>query len=163
MSDPFAARRRQAFMERMPDWTAQAACRDKTTIEGEPWEAAFSDADLTQKPSGEYRWPASTLEVMVVCATCPVQRPCLEYGFSIEEPILLGVMLADDETYERTGKPYKDEWLTPMPTGVYGGIPGPMRERFRRLPDRLERAGAWFAALCQERRWVRKSSEEVVA
>lgn len=150
-------------MDQMPDWSAAAACRDKVTVEGKPWEAAFSDADLTQKPNGEYRWSASTLEVMRVCAGCPVQRRCLEYGFDIEEPIALGVRLTDDEEYERLGKSYVELWLTPMPTGVYGGVPGPMRERFRNLADRVEAAQGWFAALCAERRWARRSNEEGVA
>jgi hypothetical protein len=161
MSDPFAARRRTVFQsDRMPAWTAGAACRDKGTVEGEAWEAAFTD-DLTFKATGEYRWPASLLDVMAVCAGCPVRRPCLEYGFAVEEPVTLGVRLTDDEEYELLGKSYIELILTPQPVGVYGGVPGPMRERFRDEPDRVDRAEAWFAAFTEERRWARAPAEEV--
>jgi hypothetical protein len=151
VSDAFAGRRREAFQaDLMPDWTADAACRDKVTVAGEAWEAAFTD-DLTYKRSGEYRWPAGLLEVMAVCATCPVREPCMEYGFTIEEPILLGCRFSDE----------MEEWLTPEAVGVYGGIPGPMRERFRRLGQKgLAAADEWFASLCIERGWAKAPDEE---
>lgn len=162
MTDPFAARRREAFQaDHFPDWTRDAACRDKVTVAGNPWEAAFTDADKTYMPRGEYQWSEDLLDVMQVCATCPVQRTCLAYGFSGEEPVLLGVRLLGDEEAEMVGKSYLEEWLTPQAVGVYGGVPGPMRERFRMLPDRVARAQAWFHTLRSERGWVKATNEEV--
>jgi hypothetical protein len=145
----------------MRDWTVDARCRDKVTIEGEAWEAAFADADLTYKPVGEYSWPKSTLEVMVTCAGCPVRRECLEYGFELEHTVLLGTRSTNDEEYEATGKSYIEETLKPMPAGVYGGVPGPMRERFGSDPDRLELADAWFISFTTERGWATEPAEEV--
>jgi hypothetical protein len=157
VTDPFANRRGKAFLsDQMPDWTAEAACRDKVTVQGQVWEAAFSDVDLTYKPSGEYRWSASLLEVMATCASCPVRPLCLERGFALEEPVLLGW---------RPGTDDEDEWvketLVPMPVGVYGGVPGPMRQRFKLSPDRLSLAAAWFHTLSSQRGWSKPAIEEV--
>ena len=161
MADPFAQRRREVFdQDHMPDWTVDAACRAKVTVAGMPWEAAFTD-DLTYKPKGEYAWPALTLEVMKTCATCPVQRQCRELGFEIEHEVFLGTRIASDEEFERWGKPYIEEYLTPMPVGVYGGIPGPMRERFKTMVDGLTEAAAWFLALSIKEGWIKPANEEV--
>lgn len=153
------ARRESYETDRMPTWTQRAACRDKTTVAGLPWESAFAD-DLTYKPNGEYRWPASVMRVMKVCAVCPVQDECLDYGFAMEEPILLGsrpIVTLDG------GHSWVDEFLVPIPTGIYGGVPGPQRQRYSG-PDRIERARAWFSALSHRRGWTQpKRPDEEVA
>lgn len=162
MSDPrFRASQRGVFQsDRFPDWTADAACRNKVTVEGQVWEAAFQD-DLTYKSTQEYRWPESILAVMKTCAGCPVRLTCLAYGFEAEDPILLGTRIADDEEAERIGRSYVEEYLEPLNTGVYGGVPGPQRERFRGMGNRLELADAWFVSLTEGRGWTKAPDEEV--
>jgi hypothetical protein len=157
MSDPFAGRRGKAFLsDQMPDWTSQAACRDKVTVEGQVWEAAFDSDEVSSKAKGPYAWDGITLDVMAVCARCPVRDDCLQYGFDSEESRLLGVRPGADEDLD-----WVIVTLQPKPSGIYGGVPGRERERLGRFPDKVARANAWFLALSQQRGWSKPANEEV--
>lgn len=152
-SDPrFHAGQRAALADAyMADWTAEAACRADTRpnilggrggfVEGMVWERAFMDELSALPPTKEYAWPASVLEVMAVCASCPVRAPCLEAAYDEERR-----MSRDWYTNElvEDGRRF----------GVRGGLPGRQRERFEDEPDRLQRSEDWFATVSSRYMWT---------
>jgi hypothetical protein len=192
VTDPFADRRREAFQDDyLPAWTVDAACRgdkrpDVTSSftgsvgqlpTGVAWEDAFLD-DVVPQPDGSFTWSKAVLDVMAQCASCPVRAECLAYGFAGEKPILLGTRLADDEEAERIGRSYVQEWLFPLPSGIYGGVPGRVRKQLRHGPDcpdrdecngcvpialRVSAASAWFDAERARNGWTPADPDTMTA
>lgn len=163
MADPFAARRREAFQsDYMPAWTVDAACRGDKRPDilggigrfetGTVWEAAFTD-DLTHSKDGKYVWTAELLKVMELCAGCPVRAECLEYGYKGDAPILVSLLMVDDEEAERIGRSYRQEYVGGDAEGVYGGLPGPQRKVFAQHKDRLAASEEWFQAQATRHGW----------
>lgn len=157
---------RAAYDIRLPQWTDQAACRSASLPDtphpsnrartmsqqpGMPSDVHFLD-DLTAiKNIENYDWPATVIDAMRVCGECPVRQPCLAYAFDIEQ----------------TTPDYAASWAStfeqqelPMRFGIYGGAPGPVRERFAPMADRLGQVAAWFARVALSRRWALLADDE---
>jgi hypothetical protein len=111
MTDPaFRSRLRKTLDERlMPEWTAEAACRSAELPGGNGpnrpgvvWDDAFKDELPLRPDPDDYAWPVGVRDFMRTCSACPVRSDCLEYAFTITE---------DRRQF-----------------GVYGGVPGRIRE-----------------------------------
>lgn len=93
--------------ERFPDWTVDAACRDPA-LPGRLYRAAFADDVAQEQEAEDYQWPVKVRDAIERCSTCPVKAQCLEYS------------------------------IRAVPTtrhyGVYGGVPGRIREHFATKP-----------------------------
>lgn len=127
----FAGSQRAAKLAQMlPTWAPRAACAEKGANQA-PYGPFFDD-EVAQRPDPDsYRWPANVTKALRLCATCPVRPQCLNYVF-------------ESEKREAT------EWwkgeLVPQNRrfGIYGGVPGRIRE-FYREPDGCD---AWFKRWC---------------
>jgi hypothetical protein len=148
---------REALQDRMfPDWTADAICRGDRRPNvmgrtggfpaGVTWKTAFLDdtgyhADLDDYATG------TTLDAMALCAQCPVRRECAEYAYEVEMvPI--------------------DRWWTSeliesdLRFGVFGGLPGGVRERLASHPERINLGELWFLHIAVKHRWVEDLDDE---
>ena len=188
-----------------PEWTAQARCRPDelggvvSQRLGMPWPDAFTDDLATQPHPDLYRWPPRLLEVLETCAGCPVRRECLELAFELEgKPVLLEPNVAHYSTHhedcsdprcsgcvpleERVSR--RDMIIEVIPSGVYGGAPGRVRQHFMDLPcpdhtegrcqtcdstgrvlnpDRIEQTAAWADAFMERMGWGEPLMAEEVA
>lgn len=130
--NPFAPNQRAAKLAQMlPTWASRAACAELAPNQA-PFGPFFDD-EVAQRPDPDtYKWPANVTKALRLCAGCPVRRECLDYVF-------------ESEKREAT------EWwkgeLVPQNRrfGVFGGIPGRIRE-FYREPQGCE---AWFKRWCE--------------
>lgn len=166
--------------ERMPSWMTLAEC-SKHAMDG-AWSEAFREDPAYQANPDNYRWPATVQEVMAVCASCPVRRECLAYAYEITGPQLFGdVNLYASHTTECNeghrawqskarlceGCLEPEDQVHRQPfeieqqhEGVYGGVPGPVRQHFQHSP---ELADKWFAAWTAKRGWTVADMEEETA
>lgn len=187
----FEMRHRMNFYDaRLPSWKNAAACgwgsRSGGAVHSVPmevWSPMFKD-DLADRRDGstrtkqvpvlvkgeiewheqsedlsEYKHPADVLRAMEVCAKCPVRDLCLAEAFKAE--------IHEVDQGEAGIAPGHDTPVRHVEDdrrfGIYGGIPGRMRERFAPYPDRLERAAAWFQSFTAKRGWALRASERGVA
>jgi hypothetical protein len=127
----------------MPAWGTRAACA-QFSRRGAPWSWMYSE-DLAESP--DYTWPDHAVFAMKVCAGCPVRNECLEYAYEMEH---------QQSTLWWSGEPVESD----RRFGVFGGLPGRMRERFAHSDDRIARSQEWFAALSRERNWTLVETEE---
>ena len=151
---PDHARRREALQDRLlPDWTADANCRSDQIggmgpqTPGFAWAAAWGDDLAYEADPGDYVWPESVRSVLEACATCPVKLECLDAGFP--EPLPLGMTtfygrhstecnraaIRGDQTAKTCTGCLDAIWeqefeIDPMPSGVFGGVPAPIREHY---------------------------------
>lgn len=141
--------------ERMPDWTALARCREFTTRGRAVWTQAFRDEVAARPEPDDYEWPQGvTTWGMKECAQCPVRRRCLEYAFDRER------MMPSD----------KNPWFW-VPSegqqmrrfGIFGGVPGRIREHFAEASDPVEASDAWFKSFAAKRGWTVTQAKEDVA
>jgi hypothetical protein len=127
---------------------------------GFPWNAAWLDDVSSETDPAAYEWPESVKEVLKACAGCPVRRPCLELGYAkwvfLGETEFYGEHTPECnraaisktparwEARERAQacpgclEPAERMWLQefdhkPMPAGVYGGVPAPIRQHFAEM------------------------------
>lgn len=126
------ARLRAAMLEAMlPTWAPNAACAERAPNNA-PWGPAFDD-DVSHRPDGNYDWPAGVRHAINVCRTCPVRLECLRYAVESERREEQAYWAAELEQV-RDGRLY----------GVYGGVPGRIRERFRHEVDPASACDEWF-------------------
>src|SRR4051794_13838643 len=101
-NSPFLPAQTAAMLQQMlPVWAKRAACAGKAPNQA-PWAPMFRDEVAAHKDDS-YSWPAETIRAMQTCAGCPVRTECLAYGF---------------KGTPTTGRHF----------GVYGGVPGRIRE-----------------------------------
>lgn len=129
----------------LPEWTADAACRSDSIggsgpqIAGTTWSWMFLD-DVASRPDGREYWPDKVMQAMRVCAGCPVRRECLEYAYESEKGV--------NDTWW-SGEPVERDTRS----GVFGGVPGRIREQHGPHPDRIQRSTEWFESLALRREW----------
>jgi hypothetical protein len=138
---------RRAFDDALfPEWTAQAECARLKVMSGtggEVHDDFFTD-DVKQRPRGDYdEWPSRTVSAMRICSTCPVRSECLEYALEGEQRMEKAFWLSEPELVTDDRR-----------FGVYGGVPGRVRERFARLPNAAARCDEWFRAFAAKQRWL---------
>jgi hypothetical protein len=122
----------------LPSFGPRAACAEKGPNRA-PWEPMFED-DVSQRPDGNYSWPAGVKEAMSVCAGCPVRLECLRWAFDVEK------------------RESRDWWTSELIVnnrryGVLGGTPGRIRERFADEPDPIAACDEWFQNYAAEQHW----------
>ena len=135
MTEPMiAARIHQAFLaSKLPDWAPRGACAELAPNSA-PWGPMFCD-DVAYRPSADYDWGAHVTHAMNICASCPVRAECLAYAIASEHREEQAYWAAELEDLS-DGRRY----------GVYGGVPGRIRERFRASPDPFRACNDWFMA-----------------
>lgn len=123
----FTSNQRAAKLAQMlPTWAPKAACAELAPNQA-PYGPMFDDEVAQKSDPDSYRWPANVTKAMRLCAGCPVRTECLNYVF-------------DAEKREAT------EWwkgeLVPQNRrfGVFGGVPGRIREHY----GTVEGCEAWF-------------------
>lgn len=125
----------------LPPWASLGACA------GQPTDDYFKD-DVTDLGVAT-EFPETVYDAMRVCAGCSLRRECVTWAY---------------ETEQVPYDPWSEHTANPARYGVFGGVPGPIRERFAADPDRVDRALEWYAKLASsnERRWVtpRREQEE---
>lgn len=127
-----AARIHAAFLDAMlPAWAGHGSCAEKAPNRA-PWSPMFAD-DVSHRPRGDYDWPSHVIHAMNTCAGCPVRTECLAYALASET--------REEQTY----------WASDLEDvsdgrrfGVYGGVPGRIRERYRDHYDPFGACDAWF-------------------
>lgn len=111
-----------------PSWMERAACSESTTKGAESY---FDD----EVKDGAEHFPDTTYPAMETCRDCPVRRPCLEQAYEYEWHL---------QAIKGTA-PVRYEWVEDGARfGIWGGVPGRIRERFAADPDRLDRCEEWF-------------------
>ena len=174
-SERFRSGHRQALDTRFPAWTALAACRPASVggaallhrdgaRPGMPWDKGFND-EVAMKPSvDQYRWPRDVNDAIETCAACPVRRQCLERAFDVEgTTVTMGYanflikhkprcedMKCDGCVPLKDRIQRREMTLELMHVGVWGGVPGRVRERYANDPDRIERCTDWFEDYASE-------------
>jgi len=157
----------------LDEWTAFARCRS-VTVGGEgpqrpgmPWSAMFDD-ELAMRPHpDDYRWPPKLVDLMEMCAGCPVRRRCLEAAFEVEghaQVIDRDVghyaphrEACEDSTCEgcvpeEERVTFRDVVIEVIPSGIYGGVPARVRQYFMDVPCPDHTEGG--CGLCGNRRSV---------
>lgn len=139
----------------LPAWASRGACAEIVDVPGSAWEAMFKDELGKEQDAGDYEWPAEVKHAMQFCARCPVSRECLEYGYEWDGLKGMGVVTMYvshtaecNESYlaakKRNRKPPRCDGcvpeperlkeqafvIEPMQMGVFGGVPGRIREVF---------------------------------
>jgi hypothetical protein len=124
-----------------PEWMGRAACAG----EGEQRSWDYTDQFYDDDVAGDTPFPEPLLRLIGnTCAKCPVRRECLEDAYAQERHL---------EDIPGTA-PVRQRWVEDgTRSGVWGGIPGPIRERFAHSPTRLDDCEAWLQELGQERKW----------
>ena len=117
----------------LPSWAPKAACAEKAPNRA-PWAPMFAD-EVAHRPNMDYTWGTHVLHAMNTCAACPVRTECLEYAIDSERR-MEQVYWASELEMTTDGSRY----------GVYGGVPGRIRERYRDHPDPFEECDRWFMA-----------------
>ena len=101
--------------------------------------------DVAQRPDPDtYQWPAGTLTAMKTCAGCPVRRQCLDYCFASE-------LREATEWWQHELVPQNRRF------GVYGGIPGRIREAYSNAED----CEAWFQRWLQGQPALKDASADL--
>lgn len=128
----FRSRLRMTILAAMlPDWAPRAACAENAPNNA-PWEPMFMD-EVSHRSDGDYAWPAKVRHAIRVCRTCPVRPECLVYAIESEKREEMAYWAAELED------------ITPAHRyGVYGGVPGRIRERYRDHPDPVAACDEWF-------------------
>jgi hypothetical protein len=152
--------RREIGQEMFEPWVRLANCRPRSLggegpqNEGFPWHAAWLDDVSSQAQPEDYDWPESVDAVLKACSSCAVRPQCLEAGFP--ESIGLGLAwfhgrhttecnrtaIARGSSCEGCLPEERQTWeqefqLEPMPAGIFGGVPAPIRRHFAEIacPD----------------------------
>jgi hypothetical protein len=152
MDPAFRARVREGLGDKwLPDWTAYARCKSAELHDGglgpnrpgQPFVELTDKDDLKDAGEGT-RLPERSLlfQIERLCARCPVRRECLHYAYQ-----------ADLFNHNQPG----DEDVAVRAFGVYGGVPGRLREHFRHDE---EGANAWFEALRETEGWAQPTGRE---
>jgi hypothetical protein len=149
MTDPRFRPRLRAGLDLFEDWSADAACR-RYSSPGAPWSWMFAD-EVAERPEGtEYEFPDKVLQAMQVCAGCPVRQECAEWAYEFEKGVdqawWSGELVEQDRRF-----------------GIFGGLPGRMRERFAAREDRIAAGEEWFTALSRKRNWVHTDRKKETA
>lgn len=119
----------ERLQQMLPAWAKRAACAELEPNHA-PLGTMFTD-DVAYRRDGDYSWPDGVRHAMAVCATCPVRMECLRYAYESERR----------EHIEWWGGELIDERRR---YGVYGGVPGRIRERFADEADPIAACDAWF-------------------
>jgi transcription factor WhiB len=118
------ARQRAALDDAMfPAWTGRAKCAEvkvRSGTGGQIHDDYFKD-ELSTKKADAGEWPTKVVTAMRLCSTCPVRVECLRWAM-------------DQET--RFSQRWKTGELVEQDRrfGVYGGVPGRVRERYGTMP-----------------------------
>ncbi len=133
MDPRLRSRLRRTLEEKwLPKWASSGLCAGRDTAD---W---FAD-DVADSPNPTF--PSRVSRSMKTCHACPVRRPCLEYAFEMERSV--------DVQRWWSGEPVEER----RRFGVYGGVPGRIREHLADDPDRIEKCEEWLEAEAVARRW----------
>lgn len=140
-----------SYLQLAVDWPDAACASDG--LDPDDW---FTDDLVTTPARLEGRGlPSTTLEAMETCWSCPVRRFCLQYAFEIEQRERRTWFSAD-----HTELRYR--------AGIYGAVPGFMREALADDPDRIAVLNEWVATVAIREEWhlppaVRGMRQEAVS
>jgi hypothetical protein len=131
------------YGQELPTWTQRAACASEPD---DPHDAEYHDSFFDDEVinATTLEFPETTLRRMRVCHTCPVRSECLAYAYAQERHVeaIPGTM------------PVRHRWTEDVIRyGIYGGVPGRVRERYAHHPNRLKACERWFTAQAKKRRW----------
>lgn len=127
------------YAENSEDWKGLANCAGEDTPRTWDYSESFFRDDVSS--ADVLTFPEPLLRRMATCRDCPVRRECLEAAYT-QEVHWEG---------ENTLRPFVEEDGTRY--GIWGGIPGPIRERFASNPDRFEACEEWFQSVGEQRQW----------
>lgn len=134
---------------RMPDWAAEAPCAQTPVnywFHDDVSAAAPFPTEVYEHRAFNEQGRYEVVAGMKLCGTCPFQVACLERAFALERRDRQE--LADEHMAEADRR-----------YGVYGGIPGRIRERYARDPDRITKCLNWYLDVARERRWFTTEQE----
>ena len=124
------------FQVHLPYWGPQAPCAGRDT-----------DMWFTDDVAVGNDFPDTALMAMRICSTCPLRVDCLTWAFDREQLDRSSMADADREEADRR-------------FGIFGGIPGRIRERYANEQDRIAKCFAWFDSIAAARGWNRAEEEE---
>lgn len=121
--------------QQLPDWGGDAPCAMRDT---DRW---FTDDVASNKDL-----PGTAYSAIKVCYTCPYRRECLQWAF-------------DQEQLDRSSLADVDREESDRRYGIFGGIPGRIRERYADTPDRIAQCVAWLEAKAATKGWAPSREE----
>jgi hypothetical protein len=151
MDSAFLSASRAALQDAwFPSWTAQARCKSAELHDGgegpnrpgQPF-VELTDKDDLKAGGLNTRLPERSIlaQMAMLCAPCPVRRECLHYAYTV----------VDGMRHDEPG----DEDIKPRAYGIFGGVPGRLREHFRHDEEGADR---WFEALRRRKGWAESES-----